>query len=99
VHTVCLVAYNEKYLALCGMDTGVMAMHAGLVRSCKSVVNMVMSPVVGALSDSYGRKPTMLYGRVGWLLIWLVIPHVRSLRQWCVGMPSEPCCVYPHSRA
>ena len=82
VHTACLVAYNQKYLLLCGHDTGVMAIHAGLVRSLKSVVNVLMSPVVGALSDSFGRKPVMLYGRVGWVLIWLALPNVASLRQW-----------------
>ena len=41
-----------------------------------------MSPIVGALSDSFGRKPMMLYGRVGWVLIWLALPSVTSLRQW-----------------
>eukprot|EP01048_Picozoa_sp_COSAG05_P017794 COSAG05_NODE_2492_length_2992_cov_2.006913_1_plen_493_part_00 len=82
VHTACLVAYNQKYLQLCGNDTGVMAIHAGVVRSMKNVVNVVMSPIVGALSDSFGRKPMMLYGRVGWVLIWLALPSVTSLRQW-----------------
>jgi MFS family permease len=82
VHTASLVAYNQKYLVMCGGDTGVMAMHAGVVRSCKSVVNVLMSPIVGGLSDSFGRKPMMLYGRFGWVMIWLVLPRVRSLRQW-----------------
>ena len=35
VHTSCLVAYNLKYLAICGGDTGVMAIHQGVVRSLK----------------------------------------------------------------
>ena len=82
VHTVSLVAYNQKYLSICGGDTGGMAVHAGVIRSLKNVVNVFMSPIIGALSDRYGRKPMMIYGRVGWVAIWLSLPHVTNLRQW-----------------
>ena len=37
-------------------DTGVMAIHAGVVRSLKNVINVFMSPLVGGLSDRYGRN-------------------------------------------
>ena len=50
----------------------------------QNVINVWMSPIVGALSDSLGRKPMMLYGRVGWLLIWVILPHVKTLRQWLI---------------
>ena len=82
VATVCLIAYNRKYLAICGGDTGTMALHMGLIRSCKNVINVFMSPIVGGLSDQYGRIPAMAFGRVGWVLIWLWLPRVTTLRSW-----------------
>ena len=33
-----------------------MAIHAGVVRSLKNVINVFMSPLVGGLSDRYGRN-------------------------------------------
>ena len=85
VHTVCLIAYNRKYLEVCGGNTGTMALHLGLIRSTKNVINVVMSPIVGGLSDTYGRIPAMAFGRLGWVMIWLWLPRVTTLRGWFVA--------------
>ena len=78
-------ASDGQYIALCGGDTGLMARHYGTVQAMNNFFNMFGSPIVGALSDTLGRRQLLALGRCGWVCWFMAIPHFTSLRQRMLG--------------
>ena len=56
---------TAKWLLLCNGDAGRFAQCLGQVWSLNSVCNLVLNPIVGALSDAIGRKYLVAATRVG----------------------------------
>lgn len=63
--TIIMPHWNDSYLKLCNGDTGVMALHYGKCALYVSVLEMFFSPLVASLSDQFGRKHFMTWGRIG----------------------------------
>jgi DHA1 family tetracycline resistance protein-like MFS transporter len=75
---LCLVV-QDLYMMHSGGSSTTMAMHVGKVKSLTNLFNMVLAPAVGCLSDTLGRKPLMMVGRLGWAAWWLVLPNIDRL--------------------
>ena len=78
-------ASDQQYISLCGGDTGLYARHYGMVQAMNNAFNMFGSPIVGALSDRFGRRYLLAAGRCGWVLWFAAIPRFTSLRQRMLG--------------
>ena len=57
--------WQESYLALFNGDSGAMAVHYGWTRSIMAWIHLVMRPFFATLSDSFGRRHLMSWGRLG----------------------------------
>ena len=64
------------YMRHSGGSSTTMAVHAGAVRSATNLCNLFISPAVGCLSDTIGRKPLMIGGRLGWALWWVLLANI-----------------------
>ena len=53
--------------------------HVGLLFTAFSGMQFLASPVFGALSDRYGRRPIILFGVLGQVLVYLVMGFATSL--------------------
>lgn len=69
-------------LGLAGHDTAYAARMFGLMTAAWSLMNFVASPVLGALSDRFGRRPVLLISTFGLAIDFLVMglaPNVAWL--------------------
>ena len=48
-----------------GTDTGVIVLFGGVLASLYSLLQFFFSPIIGSLSDRYGRKPLLLISIAG----------------------------------
>jgi hypothetical protein len=71
-----MASWNQTYLTLCGHDTGIMAVHYGKVAIGNNLGGMFLNPFFGGLSDRFGRKMFLTFGRLGWIVFWV-----------CLGQP------------
>jgi hypothetical protein len=72
-------AWNATYIELCGGDIARMAIDRGRTAVINNFGNMWLSPLVGRLSDSVGRKRLMMLGRTGWVVFFATLAHHRTL--------------------
>ena len=94
MHTACRVT---RLLALTGGDSALMMSWFGLAGSCNNVLSLLISPVVGSLSDAVGRKWLVAYGRLGTAVFFMSSYLARTMRQqfllnvlaWGVMMPGN----------
>ena len=56
MHTVSLVANNYHYMKIYNQDTTFFAAHYGSIVSTNNLCNAFLNPIVGSLSDRFGRK-------------------------------------------
>ena len=81
VFHVSRIAGDRHYLMLCGGDASVMAVTHAKVQTINNFCNMFLQPVVGKLSDRYGRKLFLAAGKIGWVVWFALLPHTRTLAQ------------------
>ena len=55
---------------------------AGLVSSCYAACSLIVTPVIGKLSDRYGRRPLLLVSQAGTCIGFLMVGFANSL--WLV---------------
>jgi DHA1 family tetracycline resistance protein-like MFS transporter len=72
-------------LSLASGDTGYAARAFGLMAAAWSLMNFVGSPVLGALSDRFGRRPVILISAFGLAFDFLVMALAPSLAWLFVG--------------
>lgn len=60
-------------------DLGASAFQVGLLVTAYSVVQLVMAPLWGRLSDRVGRKPILLFGLLGSAAAYLIFARADSL--------------------
>jgi MFS family permease len=93
-HTACRVT---RLLELCNGDATLMMSWYGLVQSTNNLLSVFISPLIGSLSDTYGRKYIVAAGRMGTALFFLSTWFAKSMRQqailnilsWGVLMPGN----------
>ncbi len=68
-----------------GGDAGRAAQFAGIVTAVSAALSFVCAPVLGALSDRFGRKPILLLGMVGPALTYAGLASATSLSWYVVG--------------
>jgi MFS family permease len=71
-----------KKLHLFGHDYGQMALAAGQVSSMVSLGNLCLGPIIGSLSDRFGRKALMAMPVVGQLLYFFSMATVKSVERY-----------------
>ena len=76
---------DHHFLGLYGGDPIRFGAHYGSIVSMNNLFNAFLNPIVGSLSDTYGRRWIMTAGRLGWLLWWGILPAVRTPFQRLVG--------------
>ena len=72
-------AILDSYMRHAGGSSTVWARHYGLVQTSTNLANLLLAPVVGCLSDTIGRKPLMIFGRIGWTAWWLIVANVEAI--------------------
>ena len=85
MHTVSLVANNYHYMKIYNQDTTFFAAHYGSIVSTNNLCNAFLNPIVGSLSDRFGRRWILAGTRVGWLLWWFLLPRIRTPFQRRMG--------------
>jgi len=66
---------------------GISAFEAGLLWAVQIVVTMLAKPIMGKISDKYGRKPLIVAGLLSCAIPFAVIPHLVGF--W----PLIPACL------
>jgi len=66
-------AWNQSYMALCGNDTALMAIHYGYSKIGNAGGQFLVSPVVAGLADRFGRVFFATAGRAGWFVFWMIL--------------------------
>ena len=80
-----------RLLKLTNGDSALMMAWFGLAGSCNNTLSVVISPLVGSLSDAVGRKYLVAAGRMGTGLFFLSTIMAKTMRQQCVPpAPSHP---------
>ena len=96
MHTVSLVANNYHYMKIYNHDTTFFAAHYGSIVSTNNLCNAFLNPIVGSLSDRFGRRWILAGTRVGWLLWWCLLPRIHTPFQRRLG--EVLCCKPPRYR-
>ncbi|MCE9578195.1 MAG: MFS transporter, partial [Deltaproteobacteria bacterium] len=63
-------------------DFGASAVTATFISSCYAACSLISSPVLGRLSDRYGRRPLLLVSQAGTLIGFLILANANAL--WLV---------------
>ncbi len=68
------ISFLERFSAAAGgsADTGVIVLFGGVLASLYSLLQFFFSPVIGSLSDRYGRKPLLLVSIAGIALSYVL---------------------------
>ena len=78
-----------RLLKLTNGDSALMMAWFGLAGSCNNTLSVVISPLVGSLSDAVGRKYLVAAGRMGTGLFFLSTIMAKTMRQQCVSDPRS----------
>src|SRR4030095_2008828 len=57
----------------------------GLLFASYSVMQLIFSPILGRLSDKYGRRPVLLFSIIGTGIGFLILGFAKTLLMLCVG--------------
>lgn len=70
----------------------------GLLLAAYSLFQFIGAPLLGSLSDVYGRKPLLILSHTGTLLSWVVFASAYIMPQINIGLVSLPLIVIACSR-
>jgi len=86
-------------LGLTGGDTGHAARLFGLMAAAWSLMNFIASPVLGALSDRFGRRPVILISTFGLAIDFLVMALAPNVAWLFVGRAMSGLTAASYSAA
>ncbi|MBV8683385.1 MAG: MFS transporter [Caulobacteraceae bacterium] len=86
-------------LGLSGHDTAYAARMFGLMAAAWSLMNFVASPVLGALSDRFGRRPVLLISTFGLSLDFLIMALAPTVAWLFVGRAMSGLTAASYSAA
>ena len=61
------------------MDVGKRDLWVGVVISCYSLAQFIFTPILGSLSDGYGRRPVIIFGLVSNSIFFIIFGLSQSL--------------------
>eukprot|EP01052_Picozoa_sp_SAG31_P009346 SAG31_NODE_489_length_14938_cov_5.644113_1_plen_533_part_00 len=79
------------YIRLAG-SAEAMAVHYGICSTVMAVLNFVGEPIVAALSDTFGRKPFLMWGRLGLCSWFLTYSRVDQYGKLWMRLVGEAVC-------
>ena len=53
--------------------------HAGFLLASYALMQFIFAPVLGKISDKYGRRPVLLFGMVGAFIAFLIFGFANQL--------------------
>ena len=71
--------YTERLALKDNLDTDLINFHIGLLTSIYPLFQLIFVVVWGKLSDKYGRKPIIIYGLIGFVIMQLLTGLATSL--------------------
>jgi len=81
MHIISTTAHYQSYLEQVNGDVARLALHYGRTMSINNACNTFIAPVVGSLSDTFGRRTLHWLGRAGAAIFFMLMPlnHMRFL--------------------
>jgi DHA1 family tetracycline resistance protein-like MFS transporter len=70
-------------------NLGASAFLVGLLIASNALAQLIATPVVGRLSDRFGRRPLLIFSICGTLLSFLVLGLVEPLGAWLASLSPE----------
>jgi len=59
--------------------------YAGLLMSCYAIMQFIFSPIIGGLSDKFGRRPVILVALFGFFLDYMILVYAPTIGWLFVG--------------
>ena len=90
VFHVARVGADHHYIELCNAAANpaagltmpmVMAIANSRKDQINNFLNTFLAPIVGRLSDRYGRRIFLAVGKIGWVIWFLALPYTKTLLQ------------------
>jgi DHA1 family tetracycline resistance protein-like MFS transporter len=70
---------------LTGKSLSEISQYSGWMMACYSIMQFIFSPIMGGLSDQYGRRPVILLSLFGFSLDYLLLAFAPNLAWLFVG--------------
>ena len=87
MHIISTTAHYQTYLEQVQGDVGRLGLHYGRTMSINAAINTFLAPIVGSLSDAWGRHTLHWAGKAGAAIFFMLMPlnHTRFLSN-----PTDP---------
>eukprot|EP01045_Picozoa_sp_COSAG04_P008467 COSAG04_NODE_469_length_13856_cov_8.973832_2_plen_236_part_00 len=87
MHIISTTAHYQTYLEQVQGDVGRLGLHYGRTMSINAAINTFLAPIVGSLSDAWGRHTLHWAGKAGAAIFFMLMPlnHSRFLTN-----PTDP---------
>ena len=72
MHIISTTAHYQSYLEQVNGDVAQLAVHYGRTMSINNACNTFLAPVVGSLSDAWGRRTLHCMGRAGAAIFFML---------------------------
>jgi hypothetical protein len=81
MHIISSTAHYQSYLEQVQGDVARLALHYGRTLSINNAINTFLAPVIGSLSDAWGRYTLHWMGKAGPAIFFMLMPlnHIRFL--------------------
>ena len=86
-----MLCFTRADIRLAG-SAEAMAVHYGICSTFMAVLNFIGEPLVAALSDTFGRKPFLVWGRLGLCAWFLTYCRVDLYGKLWMRLAGEALC-------
>ncbi|MEK6843790.1 MAG: MFS transporter, partial [Candidatus Micrarchaeota archaeon] len=68
---------------------GATAFDLGMLTALFAFISLILSPVIGKISDKVGRKKVLMAGTIGFMISYLMFAYANSLQMLFVARAIE----------